>query len=160
MPNVENQVVAPPVVKLIVKNNFADAVATVLAETHRHVVDSETGDTHTTFMSHHIVLERDLFEALNGSMSDLQWRMLCANREGDVQEFTGKRLEIGAPLPSEEPEPAPTPVNTSGIVQINSRIPSDLKRDMLDQCTLLGLTQAEYIQQAIQLMVDTVREGV
>jgi hypothetical protein len=99
----------------------------------------------------YIRLNRSQVEGIMGKITDIAWRMLVMNNEGDKQVFNDHELIIGTVAETTE---------QVELAQLNVRINKEAKENLDKYRELLSLTQGEFVEKAIEELVVKIKGGV
>lgn len=109
-------------------------------------------ETHYQINAPQIKVTRQDGERALGKLNDGKWRMLFVNKKGEVVDFNDDKFVLGV-IEAEVEE-------AKELAQLNTRIDSKCKLDMDEIRDLLGMTQAKFLEVAINEYVGKVRDEI
>lgn len=119
----------------------------VVSRTNVGAILQNTGDYYQINAPTIRVIRQDV-ESILGKLNDAQWRMLFMNHEGEVKTFNNYEFLIGNVAEQVE--------ERKELAQINIRIDRLAKDNMDTVRGLLNMTQAEFLEVAIQELTDKI----
>jgi len=99
-----------------------------------------------------ISLKRNSIEAILGRpIKETMWRVLFANRDGEVKIFNSAEVLIGDESPEGEEI-------DKGLITITGKVDSELKDEIDHFRGVLNLTQNDFVLEALKEYVDSLKE--
>ena len=99
-----------------------------------------------------ISLKRNSIEAILGRpIKETMWRVLFANRDGEVKIFNSAEVLIGDESPEGEEI-------DKGLITITGKVDSELKDEIDRFRGVLNLTQNDFVLEALKEYVDSLKE--
>lgn len=138
------------------KGKGADALAKLIERNNPHVKIGENEEYIVVSAPYMRITRSEAEMAMGGRISDFEWRMLFVKREGGkADKFNNYEFILGTPVPEDDDR-----VESKDVVQVNTRLDRPTKDEMDRFREMLGMSQSDFIAQAVVVFLKQLRETI